>query len=200
VDRRWLTINHARLPRYRHVQNEAPWNARGRRGSHQARGPTGSPAWTAAIIAENSGTATDGPRVSPGPDVGGAHGGGGSHLYFDRATPGSTPESDMPPSRRRHQSRRTCSSAQQGRVRRRVKCRQRTTSATAAHKRTVYGRSRSLCRAPPRGRGATSHHVVHWRDQMSTDARNSSRLTSARCLQPITRWPARRSSCDASSS
>ena len=129
----------------------------------------------------------------------GGDGGGGSHLYFDRATPDSTPGSDMPPSRRRHQSRRTCSSAQQGRVRRRVKCRQRTTSATAARKRTVYGRSRSLCRAPPRGRGATSHHVVHWRDQMSTDARNSSRLTSARCLQPITRWPARRSSSHASS-
>jgi hypothetical protein len=47
--------------------------------------------------------------------------------------------------------------------------------------------------------GATSHHVVHWRDQMSADARNSSRLTSARCPQPITRWPARRSSSHASS-
>jgi hypothetical protein len=78
----------------------------------------------------------------------------GSHLYVDRAAPDSTAGSDMLPSRRRHQSRRCCSSAQQGRV--------PVASNVVSERRaerppvsgTVYRRSRLLCRAPPPGRAA----------------------------------------------
>jgi hypothetical protein len=151
-----------------------------------------------AIIAENSGTATDRPRVSPGPDVGG------------RTAAEALTCTSIARRRIRHPNQ-TCR-RHEGDINPAALALLRSKAAAAVASSVV---SERRAQRPPVSEPSTDDHgrcverrLAVGEPRLTTSSTGGTRcrptpqlvrLTSARCLQPITRWPARRSSSHASS-